>query len=199
MPITTDKINTFLKILFIVLAAFVGFVVILIGALIFIEHWSFNWPSDEAAIRSFQENRVLYERVVAMVHEDRLRGFIPQHGAYLNPEWGSPNQPNSQVKNMPLARFDEYKAIFRTLGVHDGIIVGPSGDEEIRFEISSIGLLAVGPGSYKGISYKPNLRYYDIVTSLEDKDLPKKGNAVASGCYYRRIDSDWYVYRWEFD
>jgi len=156
-----------------------------------------NWPSDESMAVLFKAHRPILERIIAMVREDRKNGAIPLYSVRMDPSWGAPDKPDSQTKKMPKTRFAEYVDLFRVLGLRYGLTVGET--EEIDFDVACIGVLAIGPCSYKGIVYKPEIKKPMIVDSLEDGKLPHSGDIVSPGVYLKVLAPDWYIYRWEFD
>ncbi len=155
------------------------------------------WPSDESMAALFKAHRPTFERLVAMVREDRKNGVIPPSPVRMDPSWGRPDQPNSQTKMMSMSRFAEYEKLFRSLGLRYGITVGET--HEIDFDVACVGVLSIGPCSYKGIVYRPEIPASAIVDSLEDGALPHKESAVAPGYYFKALAPDWFVYRYEFD
>jgi hypothetical protein len=162
-----------------------------------VAHWPFDWPSDAKSVGLFHRNRTEFVHLVDMVQEDRARGYIPQYPVRIDPSWGQPDNVNSQTKTMPIKSFQEYQATFSKLGLRYGLTV--AGGDSVAFHIACVGVLVIGPCSYKGIIYRPDLRGASIVESLEDGKLPKAKGAVESGRYLLFLDSDWYVYRDEFD
>jgi hypothetical protein len=177
---------------FLLLAAVGLFVEILVWA-----HWPFNWPSDNSAAKLFEEHRPNFQRLVVMLREDRRTGTIPQHSVRIDPNWGDPDNTNSQTKKMSKQRFAEYVALFKKLGLRYGLTVGEK--EEVQFNIACVGRLTIGPCSYKGLAYKPNYRYWTIVDSLEDTNLLKTGRITAPGSYLKALSPDWFIYQQEFD
>ena len=156
-----------------------------------------SWPSDESMEVLFKGHRPTLERIVAMVREDRKNGAIPLYSVRMDPSWGDPDKPDSQTKKMPKSRFTEYVDLFRVLGLRYGLTVGET--EEIDFDVACIGVFAIGPCSYKGIVYRPEIKKPMVVHSLEDEKLPHTGDTVSPGIYLKVLAPDWYIYRWEFD
>jgi hypothetical protein len=156
-----------------------------------------SWPSDESMAVLFKAHRLTLERIVVMVREDRKNGAIPLNSVRMDPSWGDPDKPHSQTKKMPKSKFTEYVDLFRVLGLRYGLTVRET--EEIDFDVACIGVLAIGPCSYKGIAYRPEIKKPMIVDSLEDEKLPHTGDTVSPGIYLKVLAQDWYIYRWEFD
>jgi hypothetical protein len=167
------------------------------GGLFVFAHWPFNWPSDRSAAVLFEKHRPEFQKIVEMVREDRRTKVIPAYSVRIDPGWGNPGNVNSQTKKMSQQRFTEYVILFNKLGLRYGLTVGER--ETINFNIACIGTLVIGPCSYKGIVYKPDLRQPIIIGSLADADLPKGGTAVARGFYLKALARDWFIYRDEFD
>jgi len=178
------------------IAVAVGFIAI--GAFpVAYAHWPFNWPSDVVCAELFNTHRADFLKLVDMVHEDRVSGAIPSGPVRIDPSWGDPRSRDSETKKMSESRFAEYVRLFDKLGLRYGLTIGDK--DEVKFDIACVGVLAIGKCSYKGITYKPNTGYFQVVESLEDDKLPKSGNSVIPGYYLKLIRSDWYIYRVESD
>lgn len=130
---------------------------------------------DEQLIKNFQTHRAEFEKLVAMVLEDKNLTRVDE-------DW-------TQPENLPAARVAEYRRLFRIVGTPRGV-VARIDRETIEFWASSQGWVA--HGSSKGYLYADKCPSRDGKTeeSLDEMSLAER--PYGFGC--RHIEGKWYLY-----
>jgi len=183
--------------------AVVIFAVVLVGGFLGLgwtySHWPFDWPSDAQAIWLFRAHKQQLEQIVSMTAIDSTMLTITPtftrtsgHSDQSN-HWHADPEISEQRRN-------EYLAILQNCGLKHGVLINPRA---LQFGMSVIGLLSIGPCSYKGLLFQRNSapleRFYQVLPSLADEALPHKNGAIEPGYYLTPIEKNWYIYRIETD
>lgn len=147
--------------------------------------WSFSiggdvpHKSDEELIANFQSHREEFNRLLQMVMEDKALSRVD-----IN--WTSPANP--QAVGISRERVDEYRALFKKLGVPRGFNAFQARGV-FEFIASAQGL-STG-GSSKGYIYF-KWRPVHVVESLDEyRQLTDKPYSYP---VYRHIEGNWYLF-----
>ena len=133
-------------------------------------------PSDSKLIATFQTNRSDFEKVKVMAIEDAYVDRIAPGFVHYS---SSPKGHPALNEN----RLNIYRALFRKLGVKDGIGISPN---KVYFYIYDSGLS--GSGTSKGITWSSE-EPDRIVPNL---DTLRNANAQPV-LAWRRISGEWYL------
>ncbi len=136
-------------------------------------------PSDGVLLENFARNEEGFERLVAMLREDRELSRVANN-------WTDPTDP-STIGVTP-ERIKTYRKLFEKVCIPEGSSYGRDprdGSEEFEFISSTYGLM-VG-GSWKGYVHlqKPP----DPIVMDLDTYQPPEGSFTA----YRHIKGNWYL------
>ena len=146
-------------------------------------------PSDAALERVFFEKRGTFERLAKMAEEDRKVVRIAHDFTWLEDTVAWP-RPNSKI-GFSVERWDEYRTIFRELGLSAGTARNKDYPG-ILFLIASAEGMVTG-GSDKGYAFSP----VPLLTQQQSLDglPPGSRSGVPS---FKHLDGNWYLYfRWD--
>ena len=133
-------------------------------------------PSDAELIALLHDHKPEFEELMAMFEEDAPIKVV--HPTWIDPEGV-----------ITLERWDEYRAIFRKLGIDAGM--RRYEDTGLKFIVEVKGL--VTGGSDKGFEYRPP-KPEPLYDSLDEIPADLKSNVGA----YRKIDDDWFItFSWD--
>jgi hypothetical protein len=126
-------------------------------------------PTDQVLIANFRQHQAEFNQLLQMFHADVGVGRIA---------------PDFTDKPIPLQRWNEYRGLFRSLGLEAGI-EGYGTKDFIWFHSSASGLAT--SGSSKGYVYtvqapKPVVDDLDTASSEDSEEI------------YRQIEGFWYLY-----
>jgi len=130
---------------------------------------------DKQLIENFHTHRAEFEKLVAMVLEDRNLTRVDE-------TWTEPQDFSAQ-------RIAEYRKLDKAIGIPRGLSA-PISREQIEFIASAQGWVA--HGSTKGYLYGEKCPGYigETVESLDGMSLAERPSG--SGC--RHIEGKWYLY-----
>ena len=130
---------------------------------------------DKRLIENFEAHRAEFEKVVAMILEDKNLTRVDE-------DWFDPAEFDQQ-------RVAQYRKLFQVIGTRRGFSA-PVGRDQIEFIASAQGWVA--HGSSKGYLYAEKCPAYigQTVESLDGMSLGPRPSG--SGC--RHIDGKWYLY-----
>ncbi len=151
-----------------------------LGALILVWVWtSGDIPhrADAELIDNFRAHRAEFDRLLGMVHADEklLR---------VDVDWTSPENP--QEAGVSPERVEEYRRMFRKLGVRRGFNAF-GGRDYVEFMTSAKGL-SIG-GSAKGYAY--STRRPELIVDDLDRHRARQTSSFTA---YRHIEGDWYLF-----
>jgi hypothetical protein len=137
--------------------------------------------TDQSMIANFHRHRAEFEQLAEMAQEDRQ--FVR-----IAPDFTSPAlwtmRSGTPVPPLPSERWDEYRALFRTTDLRDGVT---NRDTRIEFDYWAYGFL--DGAAYQGYAYSPE-PLAPVVESIENaRRTSKRGTTV-----YRPIGDGWYLY-----
>jgi hypothetical protein len=147
--------------------------------------WAWEAPSDEAIVKLFDQHHSELETLVSMAHEDRSIGRIAN-------DFLSPQNPDASSASLPEARWNDYRALFRKIGLSAGL--QKDSDENIYFIVHTEG--TVVSGGSKGLVYceKAQGSPSDFLACTEEHDSGKAEDARGRGSQYRHVTEHWFVY-----
>jgi hypothetical protein len=146
-------------------------------------------PSDDKLMLRFQKNESSFNKLVAMSTTDSKVIRIAFDFTWLESSWAWP-RPDSEL-GFSKERWDEYRDLFRKLGLKDGISrQNNSNGPVIFFTASSKGMTF--RGSSKGFAYSVNA-LSPTFDSLDQIDVLKQKNQE-HGDSYKKIKDNWYLY-----
>lgn len=131
------------------------------------------FPTDEALLSSFRNNRAAFERLRGMVIED----------AHAQPIFTENNIDNS----LPEARRREYRVLLSSIS--SNLMVTVNYDRTVRFIFLLHGVSVIGPESIKGIEYAPKGARLGA-SLVQDLNDPERYTA---GVYLKAIEPGWFV------
>lgn len=140
-------------------------------------------PSDARLARVFHANEPDFLRLLAMAQEDAKLTRIAPDFTWLADDVGWPRPP-SRV-GFSDARWNEYRVLFRKLGVDSGVARRPDG--VLLFIASTQGL--VTGGSSKGYAYSDRL-LGPLYESLDAHPTDLPSNVPG----FKPIGAGWYIY-----
>jgi hypothetical protein len=148
----------------------------------------FGAPSDAHLQSVFVHHQKEFAELVAMCEQDRAVVRIAPGFTWLATDF---SWPRNDIGLSP-ARWDEYRSLFRQLGIRGGVSRRTDYPAAIFFEVYAFGL--VTDGSYKGFVYSVQ-QLYPQVKSLDDEAWrkldPKKEHVIQ----FTRIGVNWYLFR----
>lgn len=171
-------------------AAVFGSALVLAAGIMVARAIEFHLPSDDYARRVFTEHREAFNRMVALLGNDRGARFISGEGGV------NPQPPLGRGRIVP-----QYQRLLKEIGAK-AVLVGEDGTVEFQMWGSGGAIMS---DSYKGIRYAGNVSWTGrsgwmptIVQSLDDDQLPHDKGGVVSGLYILPIDQNWSIYRFEY-
>lgn len=148
--------------------------------------------SDEQLEKTFRANQAEFNRLVAMSIEDRHVTTIAPSYTRLDT---SSRWPREEI-GFSQQRWDEYRALFKKLGIPKGIGRHDSSPSSpVYFHAEARG--PVTTGSYKGYVYseKPLAPLLNSLDELPDEVVDHKaGHALA----YKALAKNWYLFHEEY-
>lgn len=163
---------------------------LVIAGLLGLWYWSLSWgtPSDTNLQKRFSHNQVAFNSLVQMSNQDWHVVTVTSGFTWLDTDFAWPRKDIG----FPQQRWDEYKRLFRELGLG---VLSRRGDypDSVFLIVSGSGVLG---GIDKGYAYSPH-PLSPILQSLESS-LPKNlfdshGHAIA----FKPLTKNWYIYREE--
>jgi hypothetical protein len=144
-----------------------------------------TWHSDAAIKSQFLKHRAGFERLVTVAQEDVHVVRVAPDFTWLDNDYAWPRQ-NVGIST---ERWNEYRKLFRQVGVKDGL--GKNFDPlRIFFPIVSAGMV---PTSWtKGLVYSP-MRLSPTVESLDEK-IPDRFWDGTHVLVFKPIEDHWYIY-----
>lgn len=146
-------------------------------------------PSEQTARQSFLNHRADYARLISLLRQVPGDQVIGNEGTVLD-------------HGIAARLVPEYRELMRKIGAKS-VVVRRDGSRE--FTIRGSGC-AICSDSYMGLVYLP--LHHDaqedhgwtgkLVKSLDDKNLPRAEGSVADGLYLVPIESEWFIYRFEY-
>lgn len=158
-------------------------------------------PLDDVMIRNFQSHRKEFETLLEMLKSDHEKGL-----RRVGDNWTRPEDPTSI--GITKERLDEYRSLFRTLGLENGLSNSWDDQRVIEFMASSFGLL--NRGSTKGFCWYASplptgdsrvVQDLDLYVAQKREQWRKSFEATGRTpsehfTIYRHIEDHWYLY-WE--
>jgi hypothetical protein len=149
-------------------------------------------PSDASLERRFNKERPEFERLVAMMDEDRNMSRIAptftwrqDTVAWPRPEseWGISNE-----------RWDDYKRLFSKTGLDDGV-TRPDKSSDTLLHVWSWGIVPAGIGvSYLHCGPPRDGYLHTAVPCLQNKDSGRGEYDPGDAYRYKKIAPDWYIF-----
>jgi hypothetical protein len=139
-------------------------------------------PKDEKLIEIFNAHRHAFEEIQQMATEDAGRGL------YLDAPYFS------EGSKFDKSRQQEYEKLISE--IHPGLHVSIDGREKgMSFTFAWGGLLAIGPGWGKGISYEPSdftdqNRYIGVISTNLDNTCA----LITGTTYIRPLETNWFIF-----
>jgi hypothetical protein len=137
-------------------------------------------PSENQLIRRFESHRAEFDRLLAMATADKAFRRIPAEG--LPP------------KGLPHARFKDYLAAFRQLGIENGLVWEPTSSSNTLFVVAGSEIPIGGKNRSEGYAYSPVVPT-PLVKDLAIRELPveiHRGNGERT--VYRQLQDHWYLF-----
>lgn len=145
-------------------------------------------PSDETLIKRFYPFEKDFDRLAIMALEDDKLTRIAMDFTWLEDNVGWP-RPASEL-GFSVERWDEYRGLFRKLGIWSGIY--RQKRRGILFFTVSVSGLVTG-GSSKGYALSKS-KPSPVLASLDERSEEIKSGEPA----FKHIKGNWYVYyRWD--
>jgi hypothetical protein len=146
-------------------------------------------PSDQKLMLLLQKNESSFNKLVAMSNTDSNVIRIAFDFTRLESSWAWP-RPGSEL-GFSNERWDEYRDLFRKLGLKDGISrENNSNGPVIFFTASSKGMTF--RGSSKGFAYSVNA-LSPAFDSLDQIEVLKQKNQE-HGDGFKKIKDSWYLF-----
>ena len=150
-----------------------------------------SYDSDAKLERDFRKHRGEYQKIAEMAQSDGPFVRIATDFTRPDTDYSSPEKKNWISQE----RLAEYRVLFRSIGVPDGIGKSENSPDEVFFANSARGFIL--SSSYKGIAYCPTVPK-PLLESLDRRPLSdlydKRGHVIA----YKKIEDRWYLYYEEF-
>ncbi len=151
----------------------------------------YRLPPEQTVRERFEKNRADYIRFVARLERDQSG-----HNFVIDTE-GKVGIDGVHSRLVP-----EYRDLIRKIGAKDVTI---REDGSIEFALYGFGC-AICSDSYMGGRYVPRVRRMDAssdweqttVISLDSAKLPQNNGAVATGLYVVPLETEWFIYRLEY-
>jgi len=147
--------------------------------------------SDRSLASNFYRNQASFSRLLQMAATEksvvridpRFTCCPPVYADPLVPQQGPPNEGR-----LSGPRWEEYRALFRELGLKDGI--SKLGGGRVAFLASSVGI--VNRGSSKGYLYS-KAPPAPLIESLDDRS-PGPCSVQRDCDVYKRLTGNWYLF-----
>lgn len=145
-------------------------------------------PSDSRLLVNFQSHETEFNRLIKMVTDDAKVVRISPEYTWLDDNFTWP-RPESEL-GITKARWEEYRQIFRKLGLEEGIAWYTIPDGPVLLLASVRGKFAGGSEKGYAFSTKPlsplveSLDHTQVGGKTQRPDLP----------VYRKINNNWYLY-----
>lgn len=141
-------------------------------------------PTDETLDANFRAHRASLESLLEMSRADRGVIRIANDFTWLDTD-SSWSRPEDRW-GISLARWDQYRQLFREAGLRSGILQDHE-DGITYFLFWTRGLMT--NGTSKGYAYSEN-DLTPIVSSLDDHESWPKGKRVL----FQKLDGNWYLF-----
>lgn len=164
-----------------VLAAFIaGFPILMVVVMssVFPDVSGQPHQSDEELIANFNSHKAEFEKLLAMVLEDKMLSRVDEN--YTEPS-------DAQAVGISQERIAEYRRLFRELGIARGFSA-PDSRDYVEFISSSQGW--VDSGSSKGYLYGTGQTQMALIDSLDKFSSQPRPR----GSGRRRIEGKWSLY-----
>jgi len=147
-------------------------------------------PSDRSLAYNFYRNHALFSRLIQMAAAERSVVRIDSKFTCCPTIYADPRVPRDLRSDGRLsnARWENYRALFRQLGLEDGISV--LGSKRVAFLASSVGI--VNRGSTKGYIYS-TVPPSPLVESLDDRS-PGPCSVQRDCEVYKHLTGNWYLF-----
>lgn len=148
-------------------------------------------PSDKGLIDKFLRNRSDFVNLIEMCAQDPHVVVITSSYTRLDTD---ASWPRSNI-GFSEQRWNEYRRLFRKLGIEAGISRHPDYPDAIFVNVYGAGG-AVGGGSFKGYVYSQSRLHptADTLDKMPSKQYENDGHAIV----VKYLEKDWYLYREEF-
>jgi hypothetical protein len=143
-------------------------------------------PSDSYLEKVFHQNQDDFNRLAAMAEQDN-------HALVIRPWFVSADSSN--FGGISQQRWDEYRRLFRKLGLNDGLVHRDDFKGALFFTAESHGLFVTN-GEYKGYAYwdKPLSPLVSSLDNMPRNLYDNRKHALA----FKPLGGNWYLYREEF-
>ena len=140
-------------------------------------------PTDSEVEQAYNEHRGELEKLLKMAEEDAHVARIANNFTWLKNDhrW-----PREDVGLTP-ERWNEYRALFASVGAHEGMLQSRSPTLEVSFWFSTQGVL--GRGSTKGIVYQTDAP--DRLSDSLDHEALKGSEDLT---LYKELEKNWYIF-----
>ncbi len=165
----------------------IGFLgMVSLGFLIYL--FSPHPPTDERLIKNYSSHKADYERLVKMVKEDYTKGISRVDYDWYDCSWDWENSESKKC-NLEEERWEEYRELFKRIGLKRGVSIGKNSDEKffVEFKVYSWGL--VTGGLEKGVTY----------AEYKQKSVYASENPENEWVKYKYIEDNWYIYLENYD
>jgi len=151
--------------------------------------YEYHLPPGRRVRKQFENNRADYIEFVTLLQRDQSAHFIDDGGRV-------------DIDGVHSRLVPEYRDLIRKIGAKYVMI---REDGSIEFSLYGFGC-AICSDSYMGVRYVPKVRKaaapggweQTAVSSLDSAKLPHENGAVATGLYVVPIESEWFIYRFEY-
>jgi hypothetical protein len=139
-------------------------------------------PPDETEVREFfNSERAILERILEMSNEDYAKSKVIRIApsfTRLEDNWGWP-RPESEW-GISTARWNEYRNLFSSAGLPDGINRDGEGKRDVYFPVWSEGL--ADNARERGMMFSP----------IAPSDVQGGSQRIV----YKPLSGNWYYYEW---
>ena len=140
------------------------------------------FPKDAELSKRLAEHRRDFEQLVSMARADKELVRIAPDFTWTTSSVAWP-RPDSQLGFAP-ARWDEYRRLFRGLGLEAGVLRPPDHRDAVYLLVQTKGL--VTGGSTKGYAYSDTA----LEPRCESLDAPLRDE----GTCFKPLDDRWYIF-----
>ena len=160
----------------------IGKYLLVVGATTFIYGCDRRFPTDADMEKAFSENRSDFDRIVRMSNEDSNLTNIRYTFTVVE---GKGSSSDTGDVGLSEERWDEYRKLFKKIGLQSGIVRGDDG---------SIHFLAFGvSGGFKGYFYSTSdPPIGNIKCTDESLEIPGRLQNIKFIC--KNLDDNWYLF-----
>ena len=171
---------------------------LIVGLIVMVMTFSREPPTISQLQKQFPKQKQDLEMLVLMSNEDArfsriAPNFIDDNGAPDNPEGGRFMKDDPRVA-LSRARWDQYRRIYKRLGIKLGVQRNSNGDEFIMAD--SVGLLDSGHATgYVFCSGDAPSQNRLLPPCMSNKDFEAGGQYAGGDSYvFRKLDAHWYAF-----